>query len=205
MKPKLKICGMKNNVAEVATVEPEYLGFIFYGGSPRNFEGSIPEIPSEIKKVGVFVDAELEEISEKIQTYGLAVVQLHGNESPEFCGQFKEMNDVEIWKVFSIKDNFDFERLIPYEPVVDKFLFDTKGKVKGGTGLTFDWEVLKDYSSAKPIVLSGGIGLEQTEMLKDILKTDLPIEILDVNSRFETAPGEKDVMKLEEFKKRLSL
>lgn len=209
---KLKICGMKHNTSEVASLQPDYLGYIFYDGSPRNFEGKLPEIPSEIKKVGVFVDAEVEFISEKIKTHKLDVIQLHGNETADFCRGLKDIeaveipvsSAVEIWKVFSIKDEFDFDRLLPYETVVDKFLFDTKGKQKGGTGLTFDWSVLMDYPLQVPIVLSGGIGLEEAAAIEAILATDLPIEIIDVNSRFEVSPGKKDVIKLKQFIDRLS-
>ena len=109
------------------------------------------------------------------------------------------LSEVEVWKVFSIKDAFDFSQLRAYEPHVDKFLFDTKGKEKGGNGYTFDWEVLKDYNSQKPFILSGGIGLEEVEKVKTILKTDLPIHALDVNSKFEDKPGLKNIEKLEEF------
>ena len=196
MKVKLKICGMKHNIADVALLQPDYLGFIFYAKSPRNYTGSVPDLPPSIKRVGVFVDASLEEISEKIKTYQLDVVQLHGDESPEFC---HALTDVEIWKVFSIKDSFNFNRLKPYETVVDKFLFDTKGKEKGGNGYTFDWSVLEDYHSTKPFVLSGGIGLDEIEKVQQILKTELPIDTIDVNSKFERSPGLKDVKQLTEF------
>ena len=196
MKVKLKICGMKHNIADVALLQPDYLGFIFYAKSPRNYTGSVPDLPPSIKRVGVFVDASLEEISEKIKTFRLDVVQLHGDESPEFC---QGLTDVEIWKVFSIKDSFNFNRLKPYETVVDKFLFDTKGKEKGGNGYTFDWSVLEDYHSTKPFVLSGGIGLDEIEKVQQILKTELPIDTIDVNSKFERSPGLKDVKQLTKF------
>ncbi len=202
MIPKLKICGMKHNTEEVSQLQPDYLGFIFYEGSPRNFEGSIPKLPSDVKRVGVFVDADLGTISEKIKKYHLDVIQLHGTETPEFCEEVKS-GGVEVWKVFSIKDEFDFDRLAPYEKHVHKFLFDTRGKARGGTGYTFDWRVLKDYSSAKPIVLSGGIGLAELNAVKSILNSGLPIDTIDVNSKFEIRPGEKDVAKLFQFMKRL--
>jgi len=196
MNVKLKICGMKHNVAEVAELMPDYLGFIFYAKSVRNFTGTPPNLPASIKRVGVFVNASLEDISEKIKTFQLDVVQLHGDETPEFC---QALSGVEIWKVFSIKDSFDFNKLTPYEKVVDKFLFDTKGKEKGGNGYTFDWSVLEDYHSTKPIVLSGGIGLAEIESLQQILKTELPIYAIDVNSKFEQRPGLKDTDQLAEF------
>ena len=203
---------MKHNTAEVAQLRPEYLGFIFYEKSPRNFNGEIPKLPTEIKKVGVFVNASLEEVLEKVNMYNLDVVQLHGDESIEFCNslplgsaqgeclsEIGKNKKVEIWKVFSIKDEFDFNTLKPYENIVDKFLFDTKGQKKGGTGKTFNWKVLKEYSSQKPFILSGGIGLQEIDALKKLLISGLPIHALDVNSRFETEAGMKNIEDLESF------
>lgn len=207
---------MNLNLAEVAKLQPDYLGFIFYDKSPRAFkEQEIPDL-GLTQKVGVFVNASLEFVLEKIEKYQLDVVQLHGEETPEYCmklhlaqantienalseEEVHALSEVEVWKVFSIKDAFDFSQLKAYEPHVDKFLFDTKGKEKGGNGYTFDWEVLKNYDSQKPFILSGGIGLEEVEKVKTILKTDLPIHALDVNSKFEDKPGLKNIEKLEEF------
>ncbi|MCB0454387.1 MAG: phosphoribosylanthranilate isomerase [Aequorivita sp.] len=210
---------MKHNIAEVAELEPDYLGFIFYEKSPRFFDGEITSLPSGTKKVGVFVDTSLKEIIEKIEKYDLDVVQLHGDESVNFCNQLKAkcqaelveaqsiekpvLSAVEVWKVFSIKDEFDFEILKPYEDVVDKFLFDTKGKEKGGNGYAFNWEILKKYPSKKPFILSGGIGLEKVDSLKKILKTDLPFHAIDVNSKFEIEPGLKNIKDLKKFKNEL--
>ena len=195
---------MKLNTSQVALLEPDYLGFIFYDKSPRFFNGKIPVLPAGISKVGVFVNASIEEISEKINKYELNVVQLHGEETPEFCKKLKEKfqkesSSVTTWKVFSIKDHFNFDNLKPFEVVADKFLFDTKGKDKGGNGYTFNWEVLNEYPSKKPFVLSGGIGLEEIEDLKKILNTKLPVHAIDVNSKFEIEPGLKDVGDLKKF------
>ncbi len=212
MKLLLKICGMKHNMAEVGKLQPDYLGFIFYIKSPRFFDGEIPSLPLGIKKVGIFVNATLEEILWKVEKYKLDVIQLHGEESTDFCIRLKgglsrrfgsaqpDKNDTfEIWKVFSIRDKFNFEILKPFENVVDKFLFDTKGAEKGGTGKTFDWEILKNYPSKKSFILSGGIGLEEVDVLQELLNTDLPIHAIDVNSKFESEPGIKDVSKLKSF------
>ena len=126
---KLKVCGMKyqDNINQVATLQPDYLGFIFYDKSARFIHGNIPQVPNTIKKVGVFVDADLSDVIQNINKYELQAVQLHGKESPKFCKSLKS-KDVEIIKVFSIKDEFDFDTLKPYEDVCDYFLFDTKGK-----------------------------------------------------------------------------
>ncbi|WP_459213019.1 phosphoribosylanthranilate isomerase [Aquimarina rhabdastrellae] len=206
---KLKICGMKHpdNIMDVASLQPDYLGFIFYEKSARNFDNEIPSIPEKIKKVGVFVDASISFIMEKVTQYDLKVVQLHGNESPDFCNALhKDLEyDVALWKVFSIKDEFNFDTLKPYEAFVDCFLFDTKGKLKGGNGYTFDWTVLKRYNSPIPFILSGGIGLDELENLKEILTTDLPIQVIDVNSKFEIEPGLKNLADLKTFTQSLSI
>jgi len=220
---KLKICGMKHNPVEVSQLQPDYLGFIFYDGSPRFFDlEDMPQLSSAIKKVGVFVNAEIGDILDKINQFDLKIIQLHGTESAEFCvalnaqlgSKSSEINraepvevrcaePVEVWKVFGIKDQFDFSILEAYEPYVDKFLFDTKGKEKGGNGYAFDWSVLRKYPSKKPFILSGGIGQDEIEKLRELSKTDLPLYGIDVNSKFEIEPGFKDVEKLRKFKEGL--
>ena len=231
---KLKVCGMKykDNIVEVAQLQPDYLGFIFYEKSSRFFEGIIPNLPKSIKKVGVFVNASIECILEKLETYNLQAVQLHGDESPEFCNKLrvrhseliseshhenlKQVQDdkneksvisstIEIIKVFSIKDNFDFSVLEAYEDVCDYFLFDTKGKLPGGNGYTFNWDILKEYPSTKPFFLSGGIGLNEIEKLKAFNNTEISkyCYAIDVNSTFEIESGLKNIETLVEFKKEM--
>ena len=211
---KLKVCGMKykDNMIEVAKLQPDYLGFIFHKNSSRYFDGTIPELPKTIKKVGVFVNASIEEISEKSKKHQLDAIQLHGDESSEFCDTLfhaelgSGSHPIEIIKVFSIKDDFNFELLKAYESVCDYFLFDTKGKLPGGNGYTFNWNVLKNYPSAKPFFLSGGIGLEETEHVLSFLNRPESkyCYAIDVNSKFEIEPGLKNVYKLNEFKNELS-
>ena len=198
---------MKHNVAQVAALQPDYLGFIFYDKSVRNYEEGLetPAYPS-IKKVGVFVDASISFVMKKIKAHKLNVIQLHGDESVFYI---KEINQnifnsklrhaVEIWKVFSVGDNFDFNILSKYENTVDKFLFDTKGKDKGGNGFAFDWTVLKEYPSTKPFILSGGISMENISEVKELIKTDLPLYAIDVNSKFEDSPGLKNIEKLKKL------
>lgn len=212
---KLKICGMKQpeNIGEIAALQPDYMGFIFYEKTPRFFEAEIPEVSGEIKKTGVFVDAEAGFILEKVKAHQLEAVQLHGNESPEFCRElkilFEGMQKMEIIKVFSVKDDFDFEELLAFEGLVDYFLFDTKGKNKGGNGITFNWELLKEYPSPTPFFLSGGIGIEEAEEVVKLQKhfskngKEKLLYAVDVNSRFETEPGLKDSLRLKEFKNKL--
>ena len=200
---KLKICGMKyqENITEVAALQPDYLGFIFHEESPRNFDGLIPELSKNIQKTGVFVDKTVEFIANQIEKHKLSAIQLHGHESPEMCRILKSTNAI-IIKVFSIKDTFDFSVLEPYEEVCDYFLFDTKGKLPGGNGYVFNWDVLINYPSTKPFFLSGGIGSEQKEKLKEFINSEASkyCFAIDVNSKFEIEPGLKNIEVLKEFK-----
>ena len=224
---KLKVCGMKyqDNIQQVAKLQPDYLGFIFYEKSSRFFDEVI-QIPAfagmtkGIKKVGVFVDESLDEVLFKIKKYDLDAVQLHSNESPEYCKKLKALchsvsktfgidgkshrQTIEIIKVFSIGNDFNFKTLKSYEDIVDYYLFDTKGKLPGGNGYTFNWEVLKDYLSTKPYFLSGGIGLPEIESLQSFLGKDESkyCYAIDVNSKFEIKPGLKHIELLKNFKNR---
>jgi phosphoribosylanthranilate isomerase len=199
---KLKVCGMKyqDNILNVAALQPNYMGFIFYENSARHITTSIPVLPKSIKKVGVFVNESLENIKNTIEKHRLDAVQLHGQETPEFCKQLKNER-LEIIKVFSIKNKFNFEKLIPFEPFIDYFLFDTKGPNPGGNGFCFDWSVLQDYNVNKPYFLSGGIGLEQLESLKKFKNSTAAKQCyaIDINSKFELKPGLKDDIKLKNF------
>ncbi|MFD2824482.1 phosphoribosylanthranilate isomerase [Lacinutrix iliipiscaria] len=203
---KLKICGMKfkKNIQDVAALQPDYLGFIFHEKSSRFFEDTIPKLPKNIKKVGVFVDEKIESIVHQIKKHQLSAIQLHGHESPEICKLLKSIN-IEVIKVFSIKDHFDFSVLTPYEAVCDFFLFDTKGKHPGGNGYEFDWTILKNYASTKPYFLSGGIGIDSLENLKAFqnIEASKYCHALDVNSKFEIDAGLKDVELLNVFKSQL--
>ncbi len=218
---KLKVCGMKyiENIQKVAVLQPDYLGFIFYEKSKRNFEGIIPDLPKEIKKAGVFVNEIPEIVVSLVEEYGLNMVQLHGDESPEYLQKltaiFKESiaekhqkakyNMPELVKVFGIKDAFNFDVLKPYLETVDYFLFDTKGKERGGNGVTFNWQVLESYPFNKPFFLSGGIGLNEVSEIKKLQATGLPIYALDVNSKFEESPGLKSVKDIKKFKETLKI
>ena len=227
VREKIKICGMKypDNITQVAALQPDYLGFIFYEKSLRNFDAkSIPDIPNTIKKVGVFVNTTIDFVIEKIHTHHLQAVQLHGEETPEYCSTLrtryaktisasyykspkKHQNpkNLELIKVFSIKNEFNFEVLKPYENKVNYFLFDTKGKLPGGNGYTFNWDVLNNYPSTKPFFLSGGIGINEIENIKKFLQSKVSAYCyaIDVNSKFETAPGLKKIDDLKIFKNEL--
>jgi len=194
----------QDNINDIALLQPDYLGFIFYEKSARCFETVIPEISKSIKKVGVFVDADIEEVIKTINKHNLHAVQLHGHETPEYCKSLQS-SDVEIIKVFSIKDQFNFEGLIPYERVCDYFLFDTKGQLPGGNGYTFDWNILNNYTLTKPFFLSGGIGLNEINNINKFKESEASkyCYAIDVNSKFEIEPGLKDIEKLKTFKSQL--
>ena len=201
---KLKVCGMKfaANIASVAALQPDYLGFIFYEQSPRFISDVSAElikyVPPQINTVGVFVNEELKIVKKKVNLYQLKAVQLHGNESVEYCNELKEsFKSVEVIKAFGVEEEFDFSVLNVYENVVDFFLFDTKTKAHGGSGKTFDWKILENYKLNKPYFLSGGIDLEHAAAISKI--EDSRLYALDINSRFEIEAGVKDVQKIGEF------
>lgn len=199
---KLKVCGMRDseNVAKIATLEPDYMGFIFWEGSKR-FCPDPPKVPANITKVGVFVDASLEFIENAIVEHKLDAVQLHGNESPNVCRALQ--GKAEIIKAFGVGSSFDFDILVDYLPYCDFFLFDTKGAMPGGNGTRFDWTLLKNYPFDLPFFLSGGIGLAETEKINELRKVDLPVYAIDVNSKFEIEPGLKNIKLLKEFKEKI--
>ena len=193
------------NIKEISALNPDYLGFIFWEKSKRNMTlGTTPELPETTKKVGVFVDASIQEIAAKINQYQLDIIQLHGNESVIFCKNVKKLG-IEVIKVFSMDSNFNFYVVKEYVLAVDYFLFDTKGKLPGGNGITFDWNVLENYHFNVPYFLSGGIGTTEIDGLKEFLKSSAANKCyaIDVNSRFEKKPGIKNKIKLQKFKKLL--
>lgn len=211
---KLKVCGMKyhTNILEIAALQPDYMGFIFYEKSSRFFNEELAQLPDSIKKVGVFVNASAETIIEKLSDYPLQTIQLHGEESVEFCNMLKikiaqtfTNKHIEIIKVFSVGEHFNFEQLQAFENCCDYFLFDTKGALPGGNGFTFDWNLLQTYPSSKPYFLSGGIGLASMPALEDFKQSPISKNCyaLDVNSKFEIEPGLKNKEKLEKLKKML--
>ncbi|HBK82299.1 MAG TPA: N-(5'-phosphoribosyl)anthranilate isomerase [Flavobacterium sp.] len=204
---KIKICGMKypQNIVDIASLKPDYMGFIFWDKSLRKYKlKHMPQVQDRIKKTGVFVNPTYTEVVEILKKNKLDAIQLHGSESVEFCDQLQTTN-TEIIKAFSIDASFDFSDLEKYESVTDYFLFDTKGKLPGGNGITFDWQILENYNSTKPFFLSGGIGLNEITEIKKFLqsKASKYCYALDLNSKFEIKPGLKDKIELEKFKKLL--
>jgi phosphoribosylanthranilate isomerase len=204
---RIKVCGITriNDLQALVNNGVDYAGFIFYEKSPR-FAGnkldarSVREV-SRIKKVGVFVNAPLEQVKRTVADYALDMVQLHGDETPAFCASLRET--IPVVKAFRIGDNVNWQtELAPFVPVTDYFLFDTaSAKLYGGTGDSFNWELLKTYPFDHPFFLSGGITPEQGEEIREM---QLPaLFAADVNSRFEDSPGVKNIALVEHFLKQI--
>jgi phosphoribosylanthranilate isomerase len=206
---EIKVCGMRerdNCCQLVQEVNPDWMGLIFYPKSPRLVPAEsvdwLAELP--IKKVGVFVGEEQSEIRRKTALFGLSAIQLHGGESVEVVKQLKEDTELEIWKVFGVGEKLDWKVMEEFVPYVDRFLFDTATASKGGSGKTFDWELLKGYPFEKGFFLSGGLRLAHAAEILELGK-DIPQLLgVDVNSGFEIAPGLKHIPELKEFKQKLN-
>lgn len=188
-------------VEQLAAIGVDYAGFIFYEKSPRFAANKLAAADlkafSAIQKVGVFVNESIEMILQTVDEYGLNAIQLHGDETADFCDVIKEK--VTVIKAFRVKgDEHLSEILKPYEKAADYFLFDTKAQEYGGTGKKFDWSVLSKANITKPYFLSGGIGLDDVEQVKQFTLTN-NVFALDVNSKFEIAPGIKDIESVKEF------
>ena len=202
---KIKVCGMRDreNLEELSHLPIDYIGFIFYDQSKRFVENKIEGLGLEgKKKVGVFVNELLNKVLEKTGDYELEAVQLHGAESPEYCNQLKRFlslghTPTELIKAFSVNEAFDFAQTEEFEAHCDYFLFDTKGKLPGGNGYTFDWNLLEDYKGKTPFFLSGGINSEHVEVIKALNLEQL--HAIDLNSGFEIEPAVKDISLLKKF------
>ena len=198
----VKVCGMREpeNIEKVAQLGVDMMGFIFYPKSPRFVSQSVDRTAADkdVCRVGVFVNELVELISDKIHRFDLNAVQLHGNESRELCEQLHRQNDLlKVIKAISVSAAGDIQKYKEYVGAVDYFLFDTKCKTVGGSGQQFDWQVLENYDGDVPFILSGGIGPEDVERIKNFQH---PKCIgIDLNSKFELEPGLKDVKKLNTF------
>ena len=192
----IKVCGMRDaqNIRDVESLGVDWIGMIFWPKSKR-YVAEVPSyLPGHLKKVGVFVDSTLDDILQHISDYQLDIIQLHGQESPDFA---KALKPHTIIKAFNIEKADDLLQTEKYEGIADYFLFDTKGKMVGGNGQKFDWSVLTTYQGKTPFLLSGGIGPEDVESVKSFHH---PRCIgIDLNSRFESEPGFKDINQLKTF------
>lgn len=199
-----------NNIKELLTLPVDWMGLIFYEKSKRNVPNSAAKAilaasEGKVKRVGVFVNEDIETIVQKIAKFKLTYVQLHGKENPDYCYDllaksaktFGCGDELQIIKAFSVDENFDFAKTKGYEPYVNYFLFDTKGKNPGGNGFAFDWTLLKKYQGNLPFLLSGGLDEFSAAAIKTL---DLPKLVgVDVNSKFEIEPALKDVAMVSRF------
>ncbi|MBB4077482.1 phosphoribosylanthranilate isomerase [Lewinella aquimaris] len=211
---KVKVCGLREpeNITEISQLDVDYLGMIFHPDSPR-FAGNadlgewIEAKQKLLKKkelFGVFVNAEIDYVLNTVHDYHLDWVQLHGDESAGYCQELKllwsvnTLRKASICKAFPITEGFDFRRTNDYVSSCSLFVFDTGGhRTNGGTGKKWDWSKLAEYRGPIPFLLSGGIGPEDAEAIR---KIDHPqLRGVDLNSRFETEPGKKDVPLLSRF------
>lgn len=189
------------NIADVAALKPDYMGFIFYAKSPR-YVGEdwnkevISHLPEGITPVGVFVNENIGYIMSICNKYGIKTVQLHGHETPCFCSQLQRKG-YEVFKAFQVDDNTKPEEIEAYSGKCDYFLYDTKSKGLGGSGQKFNWEMLKALNEAGPFLLSGGITADDAENIKELNLSN--IKGIDINSKFEIEPALKNIELLKRF------
>lgn len=194
---KIKICGLRDNFLEVAALKPDFLGLIFYEKSPRfvpqNVDNQLKQKTFGSQKVGVFVNESEEKILKIIKEFNLDFVQLHGNETPDFCEKIREK--IPVIKAFGVSSKEDLLAAQKYYQSVDYLLFDTKTSGFGGSGRKFDWSILNEEEIQKPFLLSGGIDLDVLDEIKTLKIKNLVG--VDLNSRFEISPTLKDIEKLQ--------
>jgi phosphoribosylanthranilate isomerase len=199
-KLKIKVCGMKftENREKVEKLPIDFLGFIFYPKSQRFVgENTEPGLFNSAKtKVAVFVDENAFEILGLTKNFGFGYVQLHGKENPKTCQLLKNQG-LKVIKAFNLNEDFDFSLLKEYEKSASYFLFDTKTDLPGGSGKKFNWEILEKYTGKTPFFLSGGIGPDDAEIIRQLSHPKL--FGIDLNSGFEDEPGVKNIEKLENF------
>jgi len=196
----IKVCGMRDaeNIRAVEALGIDVMGFIFWKPSSRYVGAKPAYLPEHCRRAGVFVDASVEDILAAVEDFRLDVLQLHGHETPDAIAALRErVPGIDIAKSLAIAGPADLEQAAAYEGVCDAFLFDTKGRLPGGNGSQFDWSVLRRYKGRLPFLLSGGIGPGDERRIREF---NVPGCIgIDLNSRFETAPGLKDVHSLKTF------
>ncbi len=196
----VKVCGMRQaeNIRRVEALGIDWMGFIFWPRSSR-YVNAVPDyLPQRARRVGVFVDAEIKDIVRHVHDFGLNAIQLHGHESADYMKRLREKcGGVDIIKAVSVAGRDDIAPFMTSGGVADYLLFDTKCPTVGGSGQQFDWTVLEAYDGTAPFLLSGGIGPGDAALVK-AFRHPRCIGI-DLNSRFELAPGLKDADALAAF------
>jgi len=200
---RVKVCGMRDvrNIRDVSACGPDMLGFIFHPGSAR-YVGDDPDpflfhkAVEGILTTGVFVNTPVETILGLARRYSLDQIQLHGREGTDACRMIREAG-YKVMKAFALSRDFDFSTLAAYGPVCDYFLFDSPSEKHGGSGMKFQWDLLKEYPYKTPFFLSGGIGPEDAGKILGLHHPAL--YAVDINSRFEVSPGYKDIHQVKAF------
>jgi phosphoribosylanthranilate isomerase len=206
---RIKVCGITSleQMHQLGEIGVQFAGMIFYAPSPRFVlkhglaAADVKRAKVKPYKVGVFVNAGYDEIMSTVDAYGLDLVQLHGDELPFLCD--KVANNIQLIKAFRFSGDAHVELMIRgYHSCCDMFLFDTGSKnAYGGTGRKFDWQTLKGLNINKPFFLSGGIGPTDAQSIKAFMKETVAKDLfaVDINSRFETSPGIKDMALVKNF------
>jgi phosphoribosylanthranilate isomerase len=196
----IKVCGMKQpqNIADVLSLHPQMMGFIFYPKSSRFVDDTtltaVKNLPFDsTQKVGVFVDESAQTITQIAQQWGLNVLQLHGNETPELAQKLRE--NYTVIKALGIETTNDLQQITHFKNHCDYILLDKKSPQHGGTGKAFDWQLLNNQNFDVPIILSGGVSLDNVMHINNIKCPNLVG--IDVNSCFETQPALKNMAKLQ--------
>ena len=200
----IKVCGMREseNIRKVEALGIDLMGFIFWPKSSRYVNERPAYLPTQCKRVGVFVNEDIDKVKHIAEDYALDFIQLHGSESPEQISHLSPLaSHLSIIKAFNIATKEDLKATKPYEGIVDYFLFDTKAQLPGGTGKQFDWSVLANYIGNTPFLLSGGIGPDDAERVKAFHHPKCVG--FDLNSKFEIEPALKDIQKLKTFLEQL--
>ena len=195
----VKVCGMSDavNIRLAERLNIDWMGFIFYPPSPRYVDHRPDYLPQRQRRVGVFVNADESFILSRISLFGLQLLQLHGHETPRQCRSLREATGLSVIKAFSVKSAADVAETRHYEGAADYFLFDTPTPGVGGSGQSFDHSLLDHYTGTTPFLLSGGLG---PDSVSHILALRHPrMAGIDLNSRFETAPGIKSIHRLQQF------
>lgn len=193
----------EQNIREVEQLGIDWMGFIFYEKSKRHVATRPEYLPTSAKRIGVFVDYPIEVIQQKTEEFGFDGIQLHGAETPDYCKALRKAlgKEILINKAFGIATKEDFANIDHYEGCCDYYIFDTKTPTKGGAGVSFDWSLMESYKGRTPFLLSGGIGEESIEALRAFRHEQWAG--IDLNSKFETSPAQKDAELLKSFLKRI--
>ncbi|WP_339879804.1 phosphoribosylanthranilate isomerase [uncultured Algoriphagus sp.] len=205
---KIKVCGMRNidNIQNlIQEVNPDWMGLIFYSKSSRYvLEDSAESIQkANVPKVGVFVNESIELVLKKVEEFNLSAIQLHGEESAEYVRELKWISDKKIWKVISVRETVDWDTLKDYLGLIEYFLFDTATAQHGGSGKRFNWRVLEEYPFEEGFILSGGLDEGSASEILELAEKMPQLIGVDLNSKFEDAPGVKNIEKLKSFKRKL--